>query len=92
MHEPSPPSSSLLTLRKYQEIICQQAVSTNTIAFLPTGTDKTLIVCYVSAHRFPKLRLLVNFKTLGTLLLRFLVDHHSIVQFEAFASVDNGGW
>eukprot|EP01031_Cornospumella_fuschlensis_P027215 gene27215-32881_t len=37
-------------LRDYQELIFEHAKSDNTIAFLPTGTGKTLIACSLISH------------------------------------------
>lgn len=50
-------SNSSLTLRKYQELILEQAKETSTIAFLPTGTGKTLIACHLVGHRVRRIRL-----------------------------------
>jgi ERCC4-related helicase/dsRNA-specific ribonuclease len=44
-------------LRKYQELIVTQAKERNTIAFLPTGTGKTLIACYLIRHRIEGVRI-----------------------------------
>jgi hypothetical protein len=46
-----------LSLRKYQELIITQAKAKNTIAFLPTGTGKTLIACHLISLRLESLRI-----------------------------------
>lgn len=49
-------SSGSLDLRLYQELIFEHAKIDNTIAFLPTGTGKTLIACYLIGHRIQNIR------------------------------------
>jgi ERCC4-related helicase len=45
-----------LELRKYQQLIVNQAKDKNTIAYLPTGTGKTLIACCLIRFRLEGLR------------------------------------
>lgn len=46
-----------LELRKYQQLILSQARQYNTIAYLPTGTGKTLISCALIRERLERLRI-----------------------------------
>lgn len=48
--------NSGLELRQYQELILTQAKLSNTIAYLPTGTGKTLIACHLIKDRLENLR------------------------------------
>ena len=49
--------STILELRKYQELIALQAKTSNTIAYLPTGTGKTLIACELIRDRLRFVRI-----------------------------------
>lgn len=49
-------SEAAIQLRVYQEEIIKHSKNANTIAFLPTGSGKTLIACHVIASRIKELR------------------------------------
>lgn len=49
-------AEATIRLRLYQEEIIQHSKNTNTIAFLPTGSGKTLIACHVLVSRVRELR------------------------------------
>jgi hypothetical protein len=58
-----------LSLRKYQELVVTQAKTKNTIAFLPTGTGKTLIACHLISLRLEALRIARESSEFGRVMI-----------------------